>query len=424
VKRLARRALGSERYAAVATAVTALGATFRRTARRRPRAMLESRDGLAPALRRFACPTGHTFFGYHDLTPFSADGRRLLALQATNSTAQPARVGWFQTDDPAHPFHPVAETETWCWQQGCRLRWHPSAPSDRILFNRLVDGRYGAVELDAHGGQLVQAYGLPLYAIDDTGRRGLSLDFGRLQRLRPGYGYELHEDLSRGDGAPADNGLFGVDLVDGSSSLLVSLKRLAELEPDPSMRDAEHYLNHASFSPDGRRVLLFHLWRSSGGRHSRMVTLDASGGDPTILSEDRASHYCWLANDRILAYTVSARAGGRFRCYTVGSDRVEVVDGDLQVEDGHPALAPDGHTIVVDTYPDRLSERRLSMFDLRTGRSRTIGHFYSPVGQQGDRRCDLHPRWCPSGLRVAIDSAHEGRRGLYVIDLAAGGLPR
>jgi hypothetical protein len=47
-----------------------------------------------------------------------------------------------------------------------------------------------------------------------------------------------------------------------------------------------------------------------------------------------------------------------------------------------------------------------------------IGNFYSPPELRGDVRCDLHPRWSRDGSQVCIDSAHEGTRQIYVLDVA------
>ena len=43
-----------------------------------------------------------------------------------------AQLCWVEEDTGI--FHPIAETRAWCWQQGCRLRWHPVLPDTvRIL---------------------------------------------------------------------------------------------------------------------------------------------------------------------------------------------------------------------------------------------------------------------------------------------------
>lgn len=420
MKSLARKALGADRYAAVATAAYGMGAQVRRWRRRRPRASLEATTSLR--LDSFAAGQGNTFFGYHDVTPFSADDSRLLAIHtgdATPGSARivPARIGWFAADAPERGFHAAAETETWCWQQGCRLQWHPRAPNAHILFNRMFDGSYGCEALDLDAGQTLNRYRRPVYAVDPEGRAALSLNFARLQRFRPGYGYANLPDETVAQRAPAADGLWRLDLETGSSDLLHSLDALAAFHPQPSMDGAEHYLNHLSYSPGGARILFFHLWRGGGARQSRMLTANADGTGLALLSPHRASHVCWLSDGEVLAYTVDERGAGRYRRFPLGQPEFSLVGGDNLTADGHPMLKPGGKTVVIDTYPDELSERRLSLLDLATGANQPLGAFFSPPWLTGERRCDLHPRWNRAGKRVAIDSAHEGRRGLYVVDL-------
>ena len=86
--------------------------------------------------------------------------------------------------------------------------------------------------------------------------------------------------------------------------------------------------------------------------------------------------------------------------------------------DGHPMLSPNGRTLVLDSYPDIMSERSLSLLDLKSGLETKLGVFYSPPLLSGERRCDLHPRWDRRGMSVAVDSAHKGKRGLYILDLS------
>ena len=47
-----------------------------------------------------------------------------------------------------------------------------------------------------------------------------------------------------------------------------------------------------------------------------------------------------------------------------------------------------------------------------------IGKFYSPLKFNDYNRCDLHPRWSPEGKYISIDSAHQGDRRTYLIDVS------
>lgn len=412
MKALARRALGADRFAAAATVASSALAQIRRWRRRRPRVSFDS----PLRLHKFSAGPGHTFFGYHDVTPFSGDDTRLLAIHTTNRTTGPARVGWFAADDPGAGFHAAAETATWCWQQGCRLQWHPARPGALFVYNGLFDGAFGSEVRDLDGAA-VRRYGRPVYAISPDGASALSLNFARLHRLRPGYGYANLADDTEPDPAPANDGLWRIDLGDGKSGLLHSLADLARLAPAPSMRGAVHYLNHLSYSPGGKRLLFFHLWRGAGARHSRICTADADGANLAVLSPHRASHFCWLDDDEVLAFTIDEHGHGGYRRFRPGHAGFARVGGDDLAVDGHPMLSPRGGPVVIDTYPDAVSERRLSLLDLATGARMPLASFFSPPWITGARRCDLHPRWNRGGDRIAVDSAHGGRRALCVVGL-------
>ena len=57
------------------------------------------------------------------------------------------------------------------------------------------------------------------------------------------------------------------------------------------------------------------------------------------------------------------------------------------------------------------------VYDCENDKSRDIARLYAPVSLHGPLRCDFHPRWNPNMNQVAIDSVHEGFRGLYLVDV-------
>jgi len=69
---------------------------------------------------------------------------------------------------------------------------------------------------------------------------------------------------------------------------------------------------------------------------------------------------------------------------------------------------------------DRTNDMRHVIFiRLEDGQKFHIGSFYSPPELTGDIRCDLHPRWNRDSSEICIDSAHEGHRQIYVIDVSS-----
>ena len=368
------------------------------------------------------------FFGYYDLCPLSGDGTILLATRVPawgkgSTEGQPTfmEVGFYSRLDRRPLFRLLGTTDTWCWQQGCRLQWYPltdSGSSRTVLYNTMVNGRYGSVLRHLETGETIRSFGRPVYAATPDGKWGLSLDFSRLGRLRPGYGYTKFPDRTEKDPAPADNGIWRIDLASGKCRLLFSLADAADFHPLDSMQGAEHYFNHLLSSPTGERFLFLHLWKGTHRRYGRMITCDIDGCRWCLLNnEGHTSHYTWKNETHILAYATHRENGTGFFEYEDLTGRRRMVAGSALLEDGHPSYSPDKRWLLLDTYPDRYREQHLYLYDFRSGRVFVLGSFYAPVRYRGRRRCDLHPRWDHSGRYVSIDSAHRGRRVVNLIDV-------
>ena len=393
------------------------------TANRLQRTVREQLGGRTKAfvgsLQKFAVEDGRTFFGYYDKTPFSADNSRILALVAPRQHGalqnEALSLGYFDREHGT--FYPVSHTSTWNWQQGCRLQWFPQDEDKLILYNKLASGSYGACVQDVETKEIIKVYQHPIYETDSQGTWALTLNFSRLHRLRPGYGYAFLPDPTQGELAPRKDGVWRLNLATGEAELIFSLEQLAMLEPVASMEGAEHYVNHLAFNPSGKRFMCFHLWMVQGRRRSRLITSDLQGRQIRVLTDSGiVSHYAWKSDDELLVtYADERDQMGYYLVSDSGKDRVAVGPGVLTV-DGHPSYSPDGRFLLTDTYPDRYGERHLLLYALG-GNLLELGRFFSPIRLRGEIRCDLHPRWDRTGKLICFDSAHEGRRALYVADV-------
>ncbi|WP_018526912.1 hypothetical protein [Alkalispirochaeta alkalica] len=359
-----------------------------------------------------------TFFGYHDKTPFSGDNSRVLAMSVSGDDTRaetectPIQLGFFRrADAPTNKprdgnfgdFLPFAETTTWCWQQGCMLQWNPVEPNSQVVFNTLVNGRYGSVLFAIDQQSVVQEYEYPIYSLDSGFQYATTLNFSRLGRLRPGYGYALLPDATAGVAAPEDDGMFLMDLASGGRELIVRLADLAQEVPQPG---AEHYVNHATFSPDGRYIVFFHLWSLEGdrGRGLRVLCYDIESRTHRIVEDQKTiSHYCWRDSQTILATNCDAARTWRYTLYNVVSGDVQDLNLPL-AQDGHPMFHPTNKSLIVtDTYPDRRRDQHLLLANIDTNEVWEIAALYSPWKYRGQVRCDLHPRWDRGGDMIVVD---------------------
>lgn len=367
----------------------------------------------------------HHFFGYYEKTPWDASGRYLLGhrvafLHRPNTPEDMAVIGLIDTQN-GNRWHPLAETTAWCWQQATMLQWLGSAPAREVIFNTRNEQGFCATILDSQSGDQ-RMLPLPVYAVAPDGRYAMSLNFARLDRTRPGYGYKGGVDHTAGQLAPTDDSIYHIDIPNGRATLAVSLAQLAATEPEAEMAQAEHWVNHLQISRTGRRVAFLHRWRTASAQswRTRLYTANPDGSELRLLArEGMVSHYDWRGDSHILAWS-RHNGENHYHLYRDREGAVEVVGAAVLDRDGHCSYSPDGRWVLTDCYPDPAKPiRTLMLYEPATNRRIDIGHFYSPPELTGEIRCDLHPRWNRDGTQVCLDSAHEGMRQIYVVNVAA-----
>ncbi len=397
---------------------------------------------------------GHFFFGYYDKSPWHRDGHSMLACRATFMDRAPQADDELQiglVDTTARTFRSLATTTAWNWQQGCMLQW---LDGSRIVFNDRVqsdrDGRDGrgdrfvGVILDVETGER-RELPMPVYSVAAGHAIASSLNFSRLHRLRPGYGYAGIDDPTADEQVPEDDGLWVMDLNTGQTRLALSIADAQRLLPDSQAGTAgSHWMNHAQFAPGGQRVAVLHRWETGEdwpAWRTRMLTLDIrdprSEHDDQQLMESQAklagqvypliddgmcSHYDWRDDESLVAFARVPVAcelrDGFFVIQDRAGDATPIAADELTT-DGHCSYSPDRRWILNDTYPDPDDHCRTLMVVRASDQAIfEVGRFLGPMTDAAEVRCDLHPRWSPDGRQVSIDSIHEGRRALYAIDLS------
>jgi len=366
----------------------------------------------------------HHFFGYYDKTTWDATGRYLLALETAFMDRPPtpddAAVVGIVDLQQGNTYIPLDETLAWNWQQGTMLQWLPTAPDRLVVYNRREADRFVAIIRDVHTGE-TRRLPRPIYAVSRDGRQAVTPNFSRLARTRPGYGYVGVPDPWADDPAPADDGIYRMDLETGESRLIISVAQIADLGHDETMDDAEHWFNHLQFCTDDSRFVFLHRWRRRGEKAwlTRMFTARPDGSEVYCLNDhEMTSHFDWRDANHMLAWATRHGRGDHYYVFADQAREVEVMGAEVLTTDGHCSYSPDGRWVLTDTYPDAEHRRQLLLCRPEDGLRVDLARFYAPPELEGEIRCDLHPRWNRDGTQVSLDSAHEGTRQVYVVDVS------
>jgi len=405
---------------------------------------------------------GHHFFGYYDKSPLDATRRRLLCLKTDFNDRLPddndvAEIGYW--DIITGKYTRLAETRAFNWQQGCRLQWLGPNFDRYIIFNDRQKNRFVSVVLDIETGES-DIIPFPVYSVHPNGQCAVSVDFERHYFPRRAYAYagivrpEKNSNILEGDG------IFFVDFKSKEIRRIISTAEICKNNHLTSMEWGVNYLEHLMFNPSGERFLFLHRWElEDGGIYTRVYTSDCDGKDVRcVLDSGKATHHCWLGNDRMLFWGATSNSMSYLRkkrlfvkniikpllplyhylvdnrsklaqvmagsSYLLIDDcaqgKVNRFHSDKLTFDGHPSWNPVNQCwLITDTYQNKDGFQKLILFDSGKGRRHDAGEFYIPPEfSDSPMRCDLHPRWDFSGSLVCIDSLHSGSRQMYLFDVS------
>jgi len=363
-------------------------------------------------------PPKELFFGYYDKSPWSPNMAFILLHETTTSEKVNIVVYDLRHDE----YRVIGSSRAWNYQQGAMAQWMRGEGPLRVIFNDVINDRLVARIVSIEDGtETIVPW--PIQSLHPNGKEALTLNYLRLARLRPEYGYRVTVRNFSPTQPLDQDGIWCVDLTTGEATLIITLAELINQEPCASMLKAEHKVNHLLYSPSGVRFAFMHRWIGPQGKFSRLYVANADGKDGMrLLMDDRVvSHYCWRDDNTLLVWGRKAGFGDHYYLIAVDTGDAQPLGNRLLdvYGDGHPSFSPDRQWLVMDTYPDKTRKQHLLLYKVVSGELLEIGRFFAPWKFDGPRRCDLHPRWSPDGTLISIDSAHEGQRLSYIIDVTA-----
>lgn len=368
----------------------------------------------------------NAFFGYYDVVASDFRQRHLAHhpafIDRLPRMGEPVVLGWYAPSSPhadARPFTPVAESRAWNFQQGSQLQWIGPL-RDRLIWNdAAANGELHAVIAD-DSGSTIQTLPLPVVNVSRDASKALSLNFERLMDYRPGYGYPNRKDPFHSEAAPAQDGLFTIDITSGRAKLVLSLHDCLHLMRSSGLpANAKIVINHATLNPSGTHLIaLARPFRESGLPIATTVIHAAIDGSSAkaLLPYGMASHYYWINDHELLFWCDGPIGPGLYRI-DCNDHSLHPVDSARFKEDIHMSLDSSGQWMVYDTYPDQDRKQHLQLYHLESGAHYNLASLYSIPSDPIDIRCDLHPRWNAHYDGITFDSTHEGYRAIYSLDL-------
>jgi len=362
--------------------------------------------------------TGPAFhwFGYYDKFQFDPTDRYVLGMEVGFENRLPTekdviKIGMIDLQDNKRWIE-LGESRAWSWQQGCMLQWRPG--SDReIVWNDREGDRYVCRVLDVKT-RKVRTLPRAIGTISPDGKFALCEDFSRIWNFRAGYGYAGIPDPNAKQPAPADIGVFRMDLDTGEARLLVSVADLFKIPYPGKKTSDQHYINHLAWNPKGERFLMFNRW-AGNGQPTRVFTAAADGSDLRLLSARGASHWTWRDPEHVLIWAIDG-----YRLYKDDGSG-EPKETLWKHPNGHQTYIPGtkNEWLVTDTYPrGQKRERELWLYHIPGRKKVPLGRYHEPPAYRGEWRCDLHPRLSRSGRKVVIDTPYQGDgRQMYLIDI-------
>ena len=391
------------------------------------------------------------WFGYYDKQQIDPTGRYALGMEVDLFLTSPELTDTLDIilidleNDFAKRY--IGKSTSWGWQQGCMLQWIPGS-AEEVIWNDHGGEQFVSRIYNIRTGEM-RTLPRPIYTLDPGGKYALTVDFGRLQYFRPGYGYPSKLPLSVDTRAPTDDGIWRMDLQSGAAELLISYAAIAALDvPGPDVRPNYHWFNHLLINPTGNRFIFLNRSRpikdgqemqayvqqnprwqgtSAGAGSSQYVTraftANTDGSDVYPLNySGMFSHFIWLGRDTLTAWAMdNAGTQDAFYHFPDRTHEAMLIDSVQMPQNGHNTFVPgtDYAWILNDTYPvgqERMQQ--LYLYHLPTGTRVDLGQYHEPAMFRGEYRCDLHPRADQQGQRVFFDSTHKsGKRQMYMVDI-------
>ncbi len=392
-------------------------------------------------------PEYHGFFFYNcapkDLLQFDPSGRYMAAMRVKIEGREvlpddTATIGIIDLENK-NQWTTVGYTTAWNWQQGCRLEWIPQSHTEIIWDDRAEDGKSFVSRIYNTETKKTRKLPRPVYTVSPDGRTALTHEFERMEH--GGTNFVGISDKYKSQWAPAETGIFRMDMQTGKAVQIVSVRQMATLLyprglPSDTL-NGRLYIFREGYNPSGNRFIAFvkDVRIKSPGDTSVRTTgfsMTPEGQDIRYLFEEPSHHY-WSSDSTITDNVREKKADGSRgeRAYFEYADNNtgKPINKLWSAPNGHDSYHPGGDWILTDTYSTDddyplNGYEYLYLYHIPSKKFVALGKFPFKIGGKfsdqdpGIFRVDLHPRFSPDGRKVSFDATYDGiGRQIYLLDV-------
>lgn len=363
----------------------------------------------------------HYFFGYYDLQPYDSKDEKHLChrvkfIDRLPTVEDVCELGYIELS--TGEFIKLAETTAWNFQQGALLQWYQD--DEHIAYNVRTEEGFGTA---IHNIKTGEKRVLPkaVANISKDGKHGLCVNMSRIYDFRPGYGYSDVPDEYGNINAPAEDGVFLLNMETGKAKQIISYADIVKRFPQEPYSSCKLVINHITFNPSGNRFLflLRNFFTEGVMWNTQLITSDLEGNMCLLSDYISNSHYHWKNDKQILivtSHTGTVRDNLCLRDDFTG--KTVMYDLPELHKDIHCLYSPNLKYVLGDGYPDEEKYRHLYLYDVEKHQIQLLLKAYSYPPAVTDIRCDLHARWNHKGNKVSFDSNHIGGRCICEVDLS------
>lgn len=416
------------------------------------------------------------WFGYYNYDTLNSEHSKLLCNRIKEDGIKPRanlriEVGYY--DISSREWHHVGFSDSWNWQQGCMSQW---LNDEEIIYNSSENNHHIAIIHNIKTGTN-RKINWAIYGITPDKKKSIALDMERAHWCRA-YHYESVIDEEKDGLIYEQDGIFEIDLENNTRKRLISIYDIIGLDSRPYFKNAKHWVEHVMISPTGEHFCFLHRFSAPNDIYNyktRLIIVNMKTLEMHCIPNwelTQWSHFAWN-KDSFVVYSypvhnapvsadsfkssnvtvnnnlhcsrvlnvkhilekilkifyktfVSIELDDMFRHnrkhyqYYSFHDNSYVLSKRFKNKlfdiDGHPSFTPDGKYMITDTYPDKNNKQRLIIFNTYNNKCLVLGVF-NAYYKGNPASCDLHPKLSGDGLYVVLDSAHDKKHHMLMLEL-------